>query len=161
MQRDVDSAYIQFVHNFEDLMRDALNLRRFCNRYKPPWSKKTRHGEKRPQVDHAPLRLRQQIRQCRHIAIVIEQMKCFLRTCSESGKEAALETWLSVISSPGFQDGFAVFAEVQCGLILPTASTSDDLPVVQLLADVMSSTQSKCEYQLQKACSHSHKLFYE
>ena len=130
---DVDAAYNHFVANFELMIQKAyeyiptlLPLKHFLGRARPkkilqplhaPVVRKPRQGEITTQVDDAPTRLRQNIRQCRRIATVIEQMKCHTRTLSESAKTAALETWQSVIDSPGFPGGFRKFSETQFGIL--------------------------------------------
>ena len=174
-QDDVQQAFQNFVVNFEDMVRSAhaccnslLPVKNFLGRSRPkkihqplhaPVVRTPRHGEHVPQVDDAPTKLRQHIRQCRRLSSALEQLISYTRTQSESALQAALETWQAVLHAAGFEKGFKTFAWEMFGIQIPEALQTQDVQVVRLVLKQMQLQQPKWMYQLANCREHSHRLF--
>ena len=175
---NVEGAYKSFCIAFESMLAKArsrlfldIPLQQFQGRANPkivckpihaPLVKKPRNGEATTPVDDAPMVFRQRIRQARRI----HSLRCQLQHClqrdtdhARAPLEAARNTWESVLRSTGFPPNFCTFAKSELGLILPRTLYPEDLPLIQVLEDLMKSQLTSWQWKYSKTKKHRHLNF--
>ena len=177
--RDIDKAYSVFCANFETMVGNAHKrssddtpARQFMGRAHPkivsqplhaPVVPKARNGDYQPDHDDAPICLRQRIRQARRVKTAIAQMRNLLRLDDTERRrlasEALMQTWVSVLRSTGFPEGFQTFSVKVLGLILPSWLQPTDLPLLNLLDDQMMTHLSSWKSRLSIKKQHLYTNF--